>query len=449
MKWFSKTNSREARSEGSSNKRRLVGYLLRRAGLSSRPHAHGLYGASGSPFRPVGRRHVAAMLIIAVLGGGVLLALDPAETDQSRLARVPMMDTTPGGVRQRESEKYRETLRTANVANAEEARRSGNSFVSVPEGLRRLSREPGRLPMAPWSAPENPIVPEASSMEITPDTVEGSKPSIAMPTVRFDESESRSAVTVPVQPYLQAVERSGNPNAAMMLRQMGAISSGMSVPEPVAVEFKLESTRRLARSPNPEFNRATGNSEPIIVPAGTVMRAETVTMLDSDSPSPAVVRLVSGRLSGWTMTGAFESIPNARGMAIGFDTLSSPSGVESAVNAIAIDGSTHGSTVAASFDARLFERYGPMLASSFVSGFADNASRPSVSLAGTASTILGTMERPTFEESLHAGFGETAGKLTSDIASVVPTGPRIALGAGSSIGILFVSTARVHAEPQG
>ncbi len=72
----------------------------------------------------------AALLVVCAIA---YLGLASRDGTLSRIARVPNLDATPGGARQRESPQYQDTLRRANDLNLERAMVEGGSFVMVPE----------------------------------------------------------------------------------------------------------------------------------------------------------------------------------------------------------------------------------------------------------------------------------------------------------------------------
>ena len=102
-------------------------------------------------FRLKSRKALVIGAVALGIGGTGYFALSDGAEVPSRLARVPPMDTTPGGQRQRESERYQETLQVANELNADNAVRAGNSFIPIPEDLTESINPPLEVGTAPWS----------------------------------------------------------------------------------------------------------------------------------------------------------------------------------------------------------------------------------------------------------------------------------------------------------
>ena len=99
--------------------------------------------------------------------------------------------------------------------------------------------------------------------------------------------------------------------------------------------------------------------------------------------------------------------------------------------------------VASSKDRRIFERYGPLLASSFIEGLARSVARTgSTTVVANGSTTVAT-EKPTGKEHLYSALGEAGGRLAADLAANAPKGPKVMLEAGHPIGIIFVETVTI------
>ena len=96
---------------------------------------------SGGPGPLVGFPSQRQRLLVAAIAAACALAipafqlLGPDAGGNSRLPRIPNMDSTPGGERQRDSEHYQRTLNAANERMAEAAAADGKSYISVPETL--------------------------------------------------------------------------------------------------------------------------------------------------------------------------------------------------------------------------------------------------------------------------------------------------------------------------
>ena len=143
------------------------------------------------------------------------------------------------------------------------------------------------------------------------------------------------------------------------------------------------------------------------------------------------------------LIGRFAANSLAEGVSIEFSRLSLPTGQEIAVQAMALDRFTMGGAVHGEVDPRPVQRYGPLMVSSFVSGFAANAARPPMTLLNTANGVLAATEKPTIEDNLIAGAGQAASAAASDLAAAAPKSPRIRVRPGETVSILFLSQVSV------
>ena len=434
------------------------------------------------------------------IGGAGYFALSDVAEIPSRLARVPEMDTTPGGQRQRESERYRETLQTANELNAENAGRAGSSFIPIPEDLTESINPPLEVGAAPWAdrasnaldqAP--PQVPGATDAdpdsekvdEVHPieDAAEVPEPPI-MPISSDDQSETfhSNIVANPAGNRIPDPKISGsnsqesagrsngsakadNPYLSAMIGQMNTIARGLAVRPPKGEILiangqygsngrsgdGLNSNRQVRNGTSPDGEHGGGRSANQIekedsagsvrISAGSILYGETLNGADSDNPAPIVVEVSLGPHKGLRLIGGGTASAYGDGFAIEFDTLVDLEGSTQPVSAIGLDGFDGDLAVASSKDLRILERYGPLLASSFIEGFARSAARTgSTTVIANGSATVAT-EKPTGKEHLYSALGEAGGRLATDLAANAPKGPKVMLEAGHPIGILFVETA--------
>ena len=248
-----------------------------------------------------------------------------------------------------------------------------------------------------------------------------------------------------------AAKTGENPFHDAILRQMSAIARSMKAPEPVSVELIADANdQNMAWRPQSEDSSTAaqpGPAAPAAIAAGTILEAETVSEVDSDVPAPVAVRLRSGSAAGSILIGGFQTNSLASGFVIEFGRLVTPSGLETGVRAIAVDLHSRAVAVASEVQPRPIQRYGPMLVSSFVSGFAANATRPAIKLLSGANGVIAATEKPDLRENLIAGAGQAAAQASADLAANAPKTARIRLYAGEPVGIMFLAPVSVP-EPQ-
>lgn len=416
--------------------------------------------------------------------GAAFLALDGGMDHPSRLARVPVMDSTPGGQRQRESERYQERLRFANEANADEASRNGQSHIPIPENLtesrvRSVGHSDARQPRRddPPAEPESPAgrsatrsASEVGSAEyLTRPRVEAAEPAAVAPLASDAESDLGTVEPPPLESTrLAAAELGSGPinerRVTAIVAQMTAIARGIGVSPPKS-EILLPDLSGLRKGEQPQAasglegangiaavptdspgGMGTGGSGSA-VPAGSILYGQVLNTVDSDNPVPVVAEITDVRLEGHKLIGRIAAAENGGGFAVSFDTLVRPDGTALSVAAVALDGLDGSSTVASRTDRRMLERYGALFASTFVSEYARNAATTDLSTIIANGSVISTSAKPSRKESLYAALGSAGAQLAADLASSAPRGPRTLLLAGHPIGILFLETARSNVGP--
>ncbi|MCE2523680.1 MAG: DotG/IcmE/VirB10 family protein [Rhodobacteraceae bacterium] len=403
-----------------------------------------------SPGRRVSwHRRAGALFVIgiAIVAGYASFGL--REIDPSKLSRIPRIDSTPGGERQAESQHYRQTLMDANSINAEAAVRTGSSYISIPEGL-----------------PTN-IIPDGFGFENGPaDVVVASEPqpdpvaaANSVPTgsslasIRASgEIGDRESSDQPDETRLAGRTRTTNVTAEAMISQMGAIARGLAIGTPDSVVLIVDSDGATGEgasllSPavpggfaNEAGNPVRAKGGSVLIPAGTILYGEIVTTVSSDLSSPVVAEITAGKLAGSRLVGGFASVNAARALAVTFNKLATSDGTEIGIEAVAVDGFDSRPLIASEVNSRLVGRFGPGLVASLISGFAESASRPPISLGGVGDGVVASTGRSTTRESVIAGIGRAADRLGADLEAGAPSGAEIILRAGHPVGVLFLST---------
>lgn len=104
------------------------------------------------------------------------------------------------------------------------------------------------------------------------------------------------------------------------------------------------------------------------VQAGTVVPAELLTPINSDHPGPVLAQIISGPLAGSRVMGSFLTSNNR--VVVTFTTIAIPGSSKSyTIRALAVNAATASTALATNVNNHYLEKYGLMLASSFVSGY--------------------------------------------------------------------------------
>ncbi|MCA9774255.1 MAG: DotG/IcmE/VirB10 family protein, partial [Myxococcales bacterium] len=181
-----------------------------------------------------------------------------------------------------------------------------------------------------------------------------------------------------------------------------------------------------------------GASETPIIPAGTILYGETLTSSSSDLPGPVLVQVTTGPYKGSRLVGRFSTAESVDRMVVQFSAMTLPDGTSAPVTAFAVDGVSAETAVASDVNRRYLQRYAPILAAAFITGYSASAAQPSqqvVELGDGSSVITGAT---TEEQNLYAGLAAAGEAIGADLIQNAPKGPEVILRSGWPVGIMFV-----------
>ena len=172
--------------------------------------------------------------------------------------------------------------------------------------------------------------------------------------------------------------------------------------------------------------------------AGTIYNAVIETGVNSDEDSPVLARIVSGPMKGTRLIGSFKNLGEK--VAIVFTTANIPTMDKTVkLNAYAIDTNTSRTALADDVDHHYFLRYGVLLATSFVSGYAQALSQSGVT---TSQSLLGpSTTNPTYttQQLNKVALGQVGTQVANDIKQQYQgLKPTITVNSGTAVGILLM-----------
>lgn len=187
-------------------------------------------------------------------------------------------------------------------------------------------------------------------------------------------------------------------------------------------------------------------SSPPLIKAGSILFATLDTAINSDFPdTPVLATIVTGPLKGAKLLGKIQVSTNAVTQAadrvsLVFNLMDMEDWPNTrSCNAFAIDPQTAHTVLASSVDYHYFMRYGAMLGSSFLTGFANAISQ---SNSTTTSGIFGTSTtHPVLSSGnkIMVGLGQVGTTLSTATANYINMPPTVKVNAGVGIGVLFMS----------
>ena len=449
--------------------------------------------------KPRFQKSLGVAIILLGLGVGLYLSIRATKEDISLLARIPNMITTPGGDTQRNSNQYQETVKLANQKNLASIENTSDSYILIPEVVTETIETETISDPHPWSHADQEISPvqtQEFELEIVGDyhaqdnpeiTNKGNTSEDLLAELNYSlNSEASLPQTnieegVPTQASVSATSQWSNSSFTQnsidegisyqksdgekeatlqqskyglaVLNQMNAIANALVVQTPKTGFFTDQAVQSANRSsPSVIYGEDSEKVFPDLdgesvkdgtiqrIPAGSILYGEVMADVTSDLPGPVLVEITNGIYEGWRLIGQFDTPPGSRGALVSFDRLVNLEGQEFPVKALAIDGFEGQSLIASKFEPRLLQRYGPVFATSFISGLAESLAQPRSTLGVIGNSQVVIEEPSTLEQAGYAGLTKSINAISTDITSQRPRGPLITIQSGHPVGILFTSS---------
>ena len=302
------------------------------------------------------------------------------------------------------SPEFNENLKKYDEKKADQALQSGKSYISTP------------------IADSKPLVAKET-------------PAAAPPPVATQQTYTPAKK--PVQENSELRKRTFEDMAAIQESMNGRRTNGK-------VEFVAAIVVQEDPSSNPTGPGSSLTSNATIpVKSGDILYAIVDTAINSDVPSAVLATIVSGDLKNYRLIGSFQRFDER--MVVAFNRLISATGQEFTIESYAIDPSTTEASVASRVNTRFFERWGGLLAASFLEGFGE-ARRFSGATSFASNVGTTNSENDNFawgdysladQAWIAAGnVGKRAGRIMERNFERPPT---VYLSPGAEVGILIVN----------
>lgn len=181
-----------------------------------------------------------------------------------------------------------------------------------------------------------------------------------------------------------------------------------------------------------------------LIKAGTILFAVLDTAVNSDYPdSPVMATIVDGKYKGAKLLGKLVTAKSVSGqldrISLNFTMMNMDEWAKSkSVTSYAIDPDTARTVMASSVDYHYMQRFGAMMATSFLQGYASAIKNEGTSTTGIFGTSTSTPElSPGNKIAVGLGqIGQTLGAATQNYINIAPT---VKVDSGVGLGILFMS----------
>jgi len=192
----------------------------------------------------------------------------------------------------------------------------------------------------------------------------------------------------------------------------------------------------------------SSGTKPALIKAGTIIFASLNTSINTDEPGPIMATITQGPFQGATVIGSIQLATAIGGnrpekVTLNFDSLNSDQFSKTlSIKAVAIDPDTARTALATDTEHHYLLRYGTLLASSFMTGYAKV-----ITSAGTVVTQPGnitgstTTTSPTLSprQQIFAALGEVGKRFGDATSTYFDTPNTITVDAGTGIGLLILS----------
>ncbi len=184
----------------------------------------------------------------------------------------------------------------------------------------------------------------------------------------------------------------------------------------------------------------------ILIPAGTIVYAQTLTEANTDAPGPVLARLSSGPLAGSRVIGTFDNTDNY--LTLQFTTVV-VNGISQSANAVAIDPKTTLPAVATDVDRRYWRRVILPAAARFIQGMGDAVAQQQQTVTVNNGTTVSSQSDLNTKQELAAGLAAGTEELGEELdREADSTQVLIKVRAGTPIGVLFLEPVTKDATPK-
>ncbi len=357
---------------------------------------------------------VVAGLVLCTLVGGLVYfyqTKDKANLPPSKVNALAENNKTPvaGGPG---TEKYNKEMQGFETEAALKAAKEGKSRAAVPVGnTTPLNEEDVVEHVEPVEAPK------------------------AKPTARQEAPKAVERARVQQVTEMQKAVDSAIKSEMQMIN----ISLDNNFPEPTVFVYAAATQKAESKKQydNASDNGTANQKNPIytLFDVGDVLYAMNTISINSDVPGPVMIELVSGHLRGGKFLGSF--VRHNKFLLLKFNAFSYE-GKTYPIEALAVDPATSGVAVRSDVDSHYIERWGGLIAASFLEGFAEAVSGSGLSTEATDVGVI--VDQPVYSTSdqMWIAAGKVGERLAEPMLQNFYRAPTVYLEPGTEMGILIV-----------
>ena len=387
-------------------------------------------------------------VLLLVVFGLVMFGGSDDDTRQSSVGQAVQENEAPGS---ETSEAYRDAINEENQQRLEHAVQTGQSTMPIPTNTSQngfangVAGEPPLTlndPLADFRNGNQQPLPEPT---LTPSS----------PRLQPEAVQQQMQQRTPQGPSAEAVNALSTAMGAQMQNILDKHKiNGAQVMQVTAADFYTKNAgvggTGVAGSGVAGSNYGFAPEAPIVqeilIPAGTIVYAQTLTESNTDAPGPVLARLSSGPLSGARVLGTFDNTDNF--LTLQFNTIVF-NGISYPTNAVAIDPKSTLPAVATDIDRRYWRRVILPAAARFIEGMGNAiAQREQTVTVNNGTTVSSQGDLKTNQE-LAAGLASGTQELAEELDREADrTRVMIKVRAGTPIGILFLDPVTKEVDSQ-
>lgn len=177
---------------------------------------------------------------------------------------------------------------------------------------------------------------------------------------------------------------------------------------------------------------------PVLIKAGTILFGVLDTAVDSDYPdTPVMVTIIEGKYKNAKLIGKLSLAPNGDKVSLNFNLMDTDDWTSAkTVTAFAIDPDTARTVMASEVDRHYLERYGYIMATSFLTGYSQAITNQGTSTTGIFGTSTNTPALSPGNK-IAVGLGQIGTSLAQDAQQKINRPPTVKVNSGVGLGILF------------
>ena len=169
---------------------------------------------------------------------------------------------------------------------------------------------------------------------------------------------------------------------------------------------------------------------------GELLYAVTTLGVNSDVPSPVLATVIQGKWSGLKLLGEFQL--NGRLLSIAFTKAVSPDGRELGLKAVAVDSRTNSPAVSASVDTHFLERWGALMAASFLEGLGEAMRGRGTTVRSDCEILVAERGGVSMGDVSIEALGQVGSQASIQLEKGFDRPPTVILPSGSAIGVLII-----------